>query len=729
MRLSISIAIVILALSSASASASTWTVLVYMAADNSLREEALDDLAELEEVGSTTEVRVVVQIDLRGSTAKRFFVERGGSRLIGDLGDLDSGDPQALADFGIWGVLRYPSDHYMLILWDHGNGWFNELGQAAGYRSQTPPTVPTAIGYDCSSGNSIGVANGELSHALSEVAFHAGRSIDIFGLDACSMQLVEVAYEAKDAAQILVGSEQLVPLDGWPYNEILSVLTSGPHISPEELAGLIVETYVGSYSGGSQGNSEVTLSAVDLSRMQETGEAFEIFTDRLSERANEPFIQYARGEVQTFYMGLYPPFLVEDYIDLTHYARLIGQGSSGELRQAAFSLTYAIDGLVISNGHTGDSLQNACGLAVWYPEAYLSFINNYLDYKDLGLAESTAWEEFLYKSYGVDDTIPPTIPELASIGLFSANSFVVRWEPSYDLSGVSSYELRELFGVSTSFSDDCENDTTPWTLQGFLRSGGSYHSPSHSYFSHQGEMATKEPIDVSSGGEIRFWCCFRGRQSTDFLVVETSRDGANWQALDSLTGTEPDWVEKRYDLSLHAGAPIYVRFRYESDAAPERWVYIDDIEVRNFDRVEVVSSDIETDFYPVMGKEKGIYHYQVRAEDPFGNLSSWCEYGTVQVSGLSTPYSYPNPFGTGGTTIELEVKSEKSKVSLKIYDIAGRLVRTLLDESLATDHLALTTALFWDGENGVGERVAPGVYFYVVSEGSDTRTGKAVCIE
>jgi len=67
----------------------------------------------------------------------------------------------------------------------------------------------------------------------------------------------------------------------------------------------------------------------------------------------------------------------------------------------------------------------------------------------------------------------------------------------------------------------------------------------------------------------------------------------------------------------------------------------------------------------------------------------------------------PNPFNPS-TTIAYEVPAGSSRVSLKVYDAAGRLVRTLVDGSLsAGEHRAE-----WDGTGDDGRRVPSGVYLY-----------------
>jgi hypothetical protein len=66
--------------------------------------------------------------------------------------------------------------------------------------------------------------------------------------------------------------------------------------------------------------------------------------------------------------------------------------------------------------------------------------------------------------------------------------------------------------------------------------------------------------------------------------------------------------------------------------------------------------------------------------------------------------SYPNPF-SGSTQIQLNLPSA-SRVSLMVYDVSGRLVRTLADEVMvAGEH-----SVEWNGCSANGERVAAGVY-------------------
>ncbi|MCK4352489.1 hypothetical protein KAW65_03680 [candidate division WOR-3 bacterium] len=63
-------------------------------------------------------------------------------------------------------------------------------------------------------------------------------------------------------------------------------------------------------------------------------------------------------------------------------------------------------------------------------------------------------------------------------------------------------------------------------------------------------------------------------------------------------------------------------------------------------------------------------------------------------------------------------------VSLRIYDIAGRLVRTLINES----KVAGSYEIYWDGKDSEGRKVKSGIYFYKLTVGEHTFIRKAICI-
>ncbi len=74
--------------------------------------------------------------------------------------------------------------------------------------------------------------------------------------------------------------------------------------------------------------------------------------------------------------------------------------------------------------------------------------------------------------------------------------------------------------------------------------------------------------------------------------------------------------------------------------------------------------------------------------------------------------AYPNPFNPE-TTIRYELASRRH-VSLRVYDVSGAVVRTLVNG----DKVAGSYSLTWNGRDDHGSPVSSGVYFYRITAGS-----------
>jgi len=102
-----------------------WTWLVYMAGDNNLEGAGRDDLKEMQQVGSTADVNVLVQFDTEEDKTTRYRVERKALKTLQTMKGVNCGDPEVLADFIRWGIANYPADHILVDVWNHGGGWEN----------------------------------------------------------------------------------------------------------------------------------------------------------------------------------------------------------------------------------------------------------------------------------------------------------------------------------------------------------------------------------------------------------------------------------------------------------------------------------------------------------------------------------------------------------------------------------------------------------------------------
>jgi hypothetical protein len=100
----------------------------------------------------------------------------------------------------------------------------------------------------------------------------------------------------------------------------------------------------------------------------------------------------------------------------------------------------------------------------------------------------------------------------------------------------------------------------------------------------------------------------------------------------------------------------------------------------------------------------------------------------VDITGTGTPaattlaQNYPNPFNPT-TRVDFAIRT-KGLVTLKIYNVAGQLVRTLVNETKDPGSYSVT----WTGDNDSGKSVASGVYFYKMETKDYSQTRKMVML-
>ncbi|EKD81436.1 MAG: peptidase C11 clostripain, partial [uncultured bacterium] len=254
-----------------------WTVLAYICADNDLERFGLQDVNEMEQIGSSDKVNIIAQLDrmrqgMEDDTitdgnwtgTRRYYVTKDddmgkiGSQMVGNLGEQSMGDKKTLAEFIKWGVQTYPADNVMVVIWNHGAGW---IGVALDQEDNKMLSM-TDVSWALREGQK------ELSKVNGKASKFA-----IVDFDACLMGTIEVAYELSDCAQFLVASEENEPGQGMPYADYLGPLVKNPALAPREMTKRMVGTYVYSYAkGGSATNqfimgSPVTKSATDLGKL------------------------------------------------------------------------------------------------------------------------------------------------------------------------------------------------------------------------------------------------------------------------------------------------------------------------------------------------------------------------------------------------------------------------------------------------------------------------------
>lgn len=369
-----------------------WTIMVYMAADNSLEEYAIENINQMEMVGSTAQSTIIVQADRSGQHytdgkndwvgARRYYITRDSdastmhSTLLESMGDQDMASPQTLVNFVNWATHEYPAEHYMLVLWDHGRGWQNRSITPMGLNRQVK-----AIFADESSGDEMTLTG--LTQATQQIPH-----MDIIAFDACLMGMMEVAYSVKDNADLMVASEENVPGDGLPYQQILSKIASSPTMTPVQVSQAVVDEYIKHASGLS---GTFTESAINLASLSQVVSA----TDQLAQSilANIGTVRTAirNAQQQTQHYD-FDHLYYDDYKDLYDFAsRVNDQVANAQVQSAAQGVMASISNTVLYQGNTGGQVVNSHGISIYLPKpgAMLS------QYGTMSFAQNTKWDEFL----------------------------------------------------------------------------------------------------------------------------------------------------------------------------------------------------------------------------------------------------------------------------------------------------------------------------------------------
>jgi hypothetical protein len=134
----------------------------------------------------------------------------------------------------------------------------------------------------------------------------------------------------------------------------------------------------------------------------------------------------------------------------------------------------------------------------------------------------------------------------------------------------------------------------------------------------------------------------------------------------------------------------------------------------------VVSSDFSSAYSPQTSNlclltyapqlSVGPYTMEIKAYDCFGNSAVDSIFFNV-TAGFQVPFvaTHPNPFQTEMVfAYVVAADSPAEQVTIKIYTIRGRLIRTFQNHNVGPGYVEVV----WDGRDSEGERVANGVYYY-----------------
>lgn len=174
------------------------------------------------------------------------------------------------------------------------------------------------------------------------------------------MSMAEIAYQMCESVQFMVGSEETEPVDGWPYDLILSQLSNNIDMTARDLKLTVVKKYIESYKG--TGNA-VTRSACDLTASKNFANAAKVFAEALikglAEARTLALITKVRNRVQEYQ--------VNDNVDLVNFCQLLKNSNIPETLRSSCSEVISVvrdsSGLVVNSGYNGGVMKQSNGVA------------------------------------------------------------------------------------------------------------------------------------------------------------------------------------------------------------------------------------------------------------------------------------------------------------------------------------------------------------------------------
>jgi len=405
-----------------------WTLMIYISADNDLRNFAIRNIKQMAKIGSNKHINIIVHLDIKLSgnkkVTKRYYIKE--NQILHLNADdpssqrMDSGNPETLISFCRWGTSNFPAKHYGLILWNHGTGAINpnrgriiklsdlfkfnpllnkvEVDRSIGFFDLLNATQmeDRGICWDDTTGNYLN--DKDLDYALKTIKKEmlGGNNFSFVGFDACLMQMIEVANTVKNYSDIMIGSQEVILGTGWNYVEVLKPFQKGS-LSTEAFAKHIVASYKTAYE---RITNDFTLSALRLEYIDLLEENIDAVACLLIECLKKQVNKSVKKAIATSRSKILCTHFDEpSFIDLHHfYLNLLATLKHFSLNNRSEEKMYKealskalmegcniIEELSLANV-CGKNLSKAKGISIYFPPRRI-----YYSYRDLDFCKFNNW--------------------------------------------------------------------------------------------------------------------------------------------------------------------------------------------------------------------------------------------------------------------------------------------------------------------------------------------------
>lgn len=379
---------------------SNWTLLVYIQADADLNAAICKNIYDLARATTDDSTNVLLQIQMNGTAGLRCSIKDGKIQPV-EIVPLTLNPGEDLKNGMQWAYANYPSNHYALILGSHGFGILDPVWNESAHDWR--PEVMTDFQEACpvknlSHNHHRGILfdpyhqtylnNASMVAAFSEVIDTTlnGQKIDIVGMDACKMSMVEIAYQLAPYVHYIMGSQECELVDGYDYYACVNALMQQP--DAQSAAQSMVQSYENYYQAIASKYTQSAINTDGISAIVDNmNNIIQLLTDNAVEYAQTLAVvreQRTQFCEQPSYVDVY------DFYDALTQAIT---GSSSNTTQTMLNLLdmgkTLVTQAVVANV-TGSKVPHAHGISIYYPMIYAPS-----SYATCAFAQDTLWKKFL----------------------------------------------------------------------------------------------------------------------------------------------------------------------------------------------------------------------------------------------------------------------------------------------------------------------------------------------
>ena len=232
-----------------------WTVLVYMVAHDNHVSDALLSIREMMRVGSSDILNIIVYLTFSGKDkikkTKKLYIKHDDVLLIGPTLQRDAGDIVTLMEALLWAAIDYPSEHNVVVIWDHAIN-----------NKKSDAHILGGICYDRDTEHYL--SDYDFLHALSWMRDNVryGKPYDVIMFDTSFCATFEIAYALSSCARYCVASQKVILVDDYQYEFLLKPLQSTLFTCDDFITWII-----NSYNQEDNEKSSGSLSIINLEKI------------------------------------------------------------------------------------------------------------------------------------------------------------------------------------------------------------------------------------------------------------------------------------------------------------------------------------------------------------------------------------------------------------------------------------------------------------------------------